>query len=109
MEQLIQVHAKRNKSLRDKILADVVGLEKAGLSVRKEKTKGRNPGWAEITSDDKSVNGTIKISWEPTTEILTCRISNMGTGKPYPILGNFINYLMEKHKTKIKFLVVVPE
>jgi len=109
MEQLIQVHAKRNKSLREKILADIYGLEKAGFIVRKEKTMGRNPGWAEIIPNDKLVNGTIKISWEPTTEILTCRVSNTGTGKPYPILGDFINYLVERHKTKIKFLVVVPE
>lgn len=109
MEQIIQVHAKRNRSLREKILADYQGLDNAGLTVRKEKTKGRNPGWAEIISSDKSVNGTIKISWEPTTEILTCRVSNTGTGIPFPILGNFVNYLIERHKAKIKFLVVVPE
>ena len=108
MQTVVQVVCNKGKSLRDAIAKDN-HLEDNHFKILTEKKLGRKPGWTSVRSTDSSLRGTIKIQWNASTRFLTCRVINKGAGRPNQIIGAFINYLLEKHKKRIKLITIWTE
>jgi hypothetical protein len=106
MQTLIDVHCSRGPSLRERIAKDV-RLEKFALYVVKEQKPGRSPGWLKIRSLVPDRRGAINIQWD-TTGVLRCRVVNRGPGRPDEITGDFITYLLARHRKRVRVVNVVP-
>jgi hypothetical protein len=70
--------------------------------------KGRAPGWTKLRSHAEGRRGAINIVWDPATRILTCRVVNRGSGKPSLIIGDFVDYLLQRHRRRIKLITILP-
>lgn len=106
MQTLIQVFCKGNlTSLRKKIANDTK-LEEYNLFVLEHKAHKRSDGWLKMKA--KATNGVLNIEWDPNTKMLSSRIVNKGKGKPDLIAGDFVSYLLGRHKSIIKAIQIVP-
>ena len=108
MQTVIQVFSSSRRSLRDLVVKDV-RLTKFQLSVSKEKTPGRSHGWAKLHSTDEKGYGAINIEWHQSTKMLICRVITRGTGRPNLITGDFIDYLLARHRTRILSITILPK
>jgi hypothetical protein len=106
MQTLIDVHCSRGPSLREKIAKDAK-LDKFSLYVVNEQKPGRSPGWLKIHSNLPDRRGAINIQWDP-VGVLRCRIVNRGPGRPDAITGDFIAYLLARHRKRLRAVNVVP-
>jgi hypothetical protein len=106
MQTILQVHASKAPSLRSSIENDRK-LANHGLIILREKTPGRKPGWAKLRSTDLAKKGTINLEWDADTGILTCRIVNRATGRPDSLAGDFVSYLLARHSSRIRFLLMI--
>jgi hypothetical protein len=102
MEVLIRVICSGNGSLREAIVNDKK-LENHSLYVSRHRTAGRNPGWAKIHSYD--LFGVLNINWDGSTKTLVCRVITKSPNKPDAIIGNFIAYLLTRHRKRIKTII----
>ena len=108
MQTVVQVVCSKGKSLRDAIANDNC-LEDYNFKILTEKKQGRKPGWTSVRSTDSSLRGTIKMQWSASTRFLICRVINKGAGRPNQIIGSFINYLLERHKKRLKLVTIWTE
>lgn len=106
MQIVVQVICSSNTSLREAIIKDN-RLKKYRLQVSKQKSVGRNPGWAKIHSTE-NFHGAINITWDASSKILLCRVISKETNTPYNIIGDFVAYLLAHHKRKIKVINLLP-
>ena len=102
----IQVIAKGNGSLRDKIVKDAK-LEDYGLRASEQKRQGRPYGWAKLLST-KGAQGAINLQWHGSSKLLICRVVNRLGGKPHSITGDFVDYLVACNKARIHTIQIVP-
>ena len=102
MEVLLRVICTTDGSLREKIVSDKK-IKDFNLIVSKQKTAGRNPGWAKIHSTEK--RGVLNIHWESSTRILVCRAVTKYPNKPDSIIGDFIAYLFARNRNRIKAII----
>lgn len=107
MQSIIQVTCYRGGSLREAIANDK-RLEQYQLAVSRQKISGRNPGWAKLHSMDPQVHGAINLEWDPATKTLMARIVTKGKSIPDRIIGDFIAYLMHRHRKKIRSILLLP-
>ncbi|MHC4722110.1 MAG: hypothetical protein ACYS6I_05300 [Planctomycetota bacterium] len=107
MQSVIQVTCYRGGSLRE-ALANDHRLEKYNLAVARQKTPGRSPGWAKLHSTDPDVHGAINLEWDPATKTLMARIVTKGKSTADRITGDFIAYLMRRHRKKIRSILILP-
>lgn len=107
MQTVMQIACTKGKSLRDAIAND--DKLKYKFKILTEKKQGRKPGWTSIRSIDSNLRGTIKIQWSASTHFLTCRVVNKGAGRPNQIIGAFIEYILGKHKKRIKLITIWTE
>ena len=106
MQTLIQVFCKGNTSSLRKKISNDEKLADYNLFVQQFKTNKRTAGWLKIRA--KGTNGTLNIEWDPNTKVLSTRIVNKGKGLPDIIAGDFVSYLMARHKNNIKLIQIVP-
>jgi hypothetical protein len=107
VQTLVQVYCSKGPSLRERIARDAK-LEKHLLQITKEQQPGRKPGWLKLRSTESDRHGAINVEWDADTGILTCRVITRSGGKPNLIVGDFVEYLLARHRTRVRHLVVIP-
>lgn len=100
MQVLVQVLCSKGQSLREAIANDS-RLEKFGLQVTREKQPGRAPGWMKLHSAD-SARGALNVEWDVQSAVLSARVITRGSRHPSPIVGDFINYLLARHGSRVQ-------
>lgn len=107
MQTLVEVYCTRGPSLRERIAGDK-RLEEHLLMVKKEMQPGRKPGWMKLGSTDASRHGAINVEWDANNSILRCRVVTRGQGKPHLIVGDFLEYLLARHRRRVQHVAIVP-
>jgi hypothetical protein len=107
MQSIIQVTCYHGGSLREAVANDK-RLKNYRLAVIRQKTSGRNPGWAKLHSTDPQIPGAINLEWDPATKTLLARIVTKGRNTADRIIGDFIAYLMRCQRRKIRTIVLLP-
>lgn len=107
MQTLVQVVCTKGTSLRDKITKDKK-LADFGLVTTKQHQPGRANGWAKVLSTEADRQGALNIQWQGDTSILWCRVVNKGAGRPNRVLGDFVDYLFQRHRGRIQAVNIIP-
>ena len=107
MQSVIQVTCYRGGSLRERLANDGY-LAKYHLAVSRQKTSGRNPGWAKVRSTARGVHGAINLEWDPATKTLMARVVTKHKTTPDRITGDFIAYLIRRQRTRIRSILLRP-
>lgn len=107
MQTLVQVICTPGPSLRDAIANDPK-LDARQFELLLERKAGRSPGWTKLRSRAEGRRGSINIQWSSATKVLSCRVVNKGLGKPNLIIGDFVDYLLQRHRRRIKLITVLP-
>ena len=93
--------------MRDAIANDSK-LTAHNFEVLLERKAGRSPGWTKLKSRAEGRRGTINIQWNAATKVLSCRVVNKGPGKPNLIIGDLVDYLLQRHRRRIRLVTVLP-
>ena len=107
MQTLVQVICTPGLSVRDAIANDRK-LSAHDFEIVLERKAGRSPGWTKLRSHAEGRRGSINIQWSAATRVLSCRVVNKGSGKPNLIIGDFVDYLLQRHRRRIKVITVLP-
>lgn len=109
MQTLITVHCTRGGSLRDALENDARRETHHGLRVVWAHKPGRHPGWLKLHSTHPDRPGAINVEWDGDARLLLCRVITRGRSRPHFITGDLIDYLMARHRRRIRFIVITPE
>ena len=107
MQTLVQVVCTPGLSMRDAIANDPK-LDAHNFEILLERKAGRFPGWTKVRSRAEGRRGSINMQWNTATKVLSCRVVNKGSGKPNLIIGDFVDYLLQRHRRRIKLISVLP-
>ena len=107
MQTLIQVICTKGPSLREKIARDVKPSDHF-LQVIEEKRPDRPRGWAKVHSTERDRRGAINLQWLSDTNILLARVVTRSGNKPNLIIGDFVDYLLARHKRRIEAINIIP-
>ncbi len=107
MQTLVQVICTSGLSVRDAIANDA-RLGAHNFEILLERKVGRAPGWTKLRSRAEGRRGSINIQWSSATKVLSCRVVNKGSGKPNLIIGDFVNYLLQRHRRRVQLITVLP-
>jgi hypothetical protein len=99
MQTVIQIVTTGRGSLRNKIMSDPQ-LKRFGLIPTEHMRPGRPHGWAKIHSAIDA-RGAINLEWHAGSGILICRVVTKLGNKPNSIIGDFIDYLLARHQSRI--------
>jgi hypothetical protein len=100
MQILVQVLCSKGKSLREAIATDG-RLERYSLQVTRQMQPGRAPGWLKLHATD-TTRGALNIEWDAQSAVLSARVITRGSRKPSPIVGDFVNYLLSRHSSRVQ-------
>ena len=100
MQTVIHVIATGRGSLRSQIMRDPKLEKKFGFIKVWAKQPGRPHGWAKIHSA-RDVHGAINLEWHGRSSTLICRVVTKLGHKPNSIIGDFIDYLLARHQSRI--------
>ena len=109
MQTTIQAICSHGKSLREAIEGDVEKTTNGDFQLVTRRRVGRNPGWATIKSKHADRQGTIRLQLIDSTDMLLCRVVNRESGRPNLIVGDFVDYLLRRHSTRVKFITILPD
>ena len=98
MQTVIQVITSGRGSLREKIMNDIQ-LKQFDLIPTEHMRPGRPHGWAKIHSE--TAHGAINLEWHGRSGTLICRVVTKLGNKPNSIIGDFIDYLLARHQSRI--------
>jgi hypothetical protein len=98
MQTVIQVIATGTGSLREKIMTDP-RLGQFDLIPSEHQRPGRPHGWAKIHSE--TAHGAINLEWHGRSRTLICRVVTKLGHKPNSIIGDFVDYLLARHESRI--------
>ena len=98
MQTVIQVIATGTGSLREKIMTDPQ-LGRFNLIPSEHQRPGRPHGWAKIHSE--TAHGAINLEWHGRSRTLICRVVTKLGNKPNSIIGDFVDYLLARHQSRI--------
>lgn len=107
MQILIQVITTSKESLRQAITNDDE-IETYDFKVSEHKRQHRENGWAKIHSTRQGRQGAINIHWDSKLGILFCRVITRGEPRPNLIIGDFIDYLLARYRSKIQAINILP-
>ena len=93
--------------MRDAIANDA-SLGAHNFEILLERKTGRAPGWTKLRSPAEGRRGSINIQWSSATKVLSCRVVNEGSGKPNLIIGDFVNYLLQRYRRRVQLITVLP-
>lgn len=105
MQIVVIAHCTKGHSLRDAIVKTLLSSRLEPLVVSETERKTRNPGWTKIHSRDQK-RGAVNVRWEAASSTLECRVVTKGGQKTSPVLGDFVTYLMNNHRTRIRALTI---
>jgi hypothetical protein len=100
MQILVQVLCTKGPSVRQSI-ADDGRIDRFGLQVTKEAQPGRAPGWMKLHATD-TTRGVLNVEWDTQSSVLSARVITRGTRKPSKIVGDFINYMLQRHSSRVQ-------
>ncbi len=100
MQIIISAICTGGGSLREAIGTDQ-RLDRFGLRLDKMQTPGRQPGWLKLHSA-RDERGAINVVWDARAHVLTARVVTRRTSRPSPIVGDFITYLLARHRRRIR-------
>jgi len=100
MQVVISVICTAGRSLRHAIGGDAK-LGDFQLLLDRQHRPGREPGWLKLRSADRR-RGAINVVWDSSANILTARVITRGSAKPSAIVGDFVNYVLARHGTRVK-------
>ena len=100
MQILIQVLCTKGRSIRQAI-ADDPRIDRYDLQVTKEAQPGRAPGWLKVHAIDET-RGALNIEWDAQSSVLSARVVTRGSRRPSPIVGYFVNYLLQRHVGRVQ-------
>jgi hypothetical protein len=107
VQTLVQVICSPGRSVRDAIANDA-RLVDHHFEVLQERKAGRSPGWTKLRSHAEGRRGSINIQWNAATRVLSCRVVNKGAGKPNLIVGDFVDYMLQRHRRRVRLITVLP-
>jgi hypothetical protein len=107
MQILIEVISTGKESLRQAIANDDY-LGMYNFAVTEHKRQHRENGWAKIKSTLQDRGGVINIHWDSNLAILFCRVLTRGDTEPNLIIGDFIDYLLARYRSKIQAINILP-
>lgn len=107
MQTTIHVICSAKKSLRELILKDPQ-LATHLFKEREQKRVGRKPGWAKLDSTETGRQGALNLEWIETSRTLLCRVVHKGKGRPDQMVGDFIAYLLARHRSRIRAICIFP-
>ena len=107
MQVLVQVYCTNGPSLRERIANDARIEKRFGLRIEKEHHPGRSPGWLKIHSA-RDKPGAVNVEWYGRANVLTARVVTRGRAGPSSIIGDFIEYLLARHRSRIRHISIVP-
>ena len=99
MQIIISAICTHGGSLREAIGNDQ-RLEKFGLRLDKMQTPGRHPGWLKLHAEE--MRGALNVEWDAQSSVLSARVVTRGSRKPSPIVGAFVNYLLQRHDGRVQ-------
>jgi len=102
MQILVLVMCTRGPSLRESIANDLRTTPQ-DLRVIREKQAGRAPGWMKLESS-VLVRGVMNVEWDPSSSVLIARVITRGNAVS-PIVGDFVNYVLGRHRRRVKTIV----
>jgi hypothetical protein len=100
MQILVQVLCTKGPSVRQRI-ADDSRIGAFGLQVTKEAQPGRAPGWMKLHATE-TTRGALNVEWDAQSAVLSARVVTRASSRPSPIVGNFINYLLQRHRVRVQ-------
>src|SRR5260370_29085091 len=100
MQTVIQVITAGRGSLRNKIMREPELEGKFGFIKVWSKQRGRPHGWAKIHSA-RDLHGAINLEWHASSGTLICGVVTKLGNKPNFIIGDFIDYLLARHQSRI--------
>ena len=100
MQTVIHVITTGGGSLRSQITRDPQLEKKFGFIKAWAKQPGRPHGWAKIHSS-RDAHGAINLEWHGQSGTLICRVVTKLGNKPNSIIGDFIDYLLARHQSRI--------
>ena len=98
MQTVIQVITTGRGSLREKIMTDPQ-LRRFDLIPTEHQRPGPPHGWAKIHSE--TAHGAINLEWHGGSRTLICRVVTRLGNKPNSIIGDFVDYLLARHQSRI--------
>lgn len=107
MQVLVQVVCTRGPSLRDAVARQRNLIEHC-LHVIEQKRPGRSHGWTKVRSTEPDRHGAINIEWDADTSVLVCRVVTRGRGKPNHIIGDFVDFLLRRFRSRIQAINIIP-
>ena len=99
MQTVIQVITTGRGSLRNRIMSDSQLEKKFKLIPTEHQRPGRPHGWAKIHSE--TAHGAINLEWHGRSRTLICRVVTKLGNKPNSIIGDFVDYLLARHQSRI--------
>ncbi len=109
MQTLITVHCTRGASLRDAIENDPQREKRHALEVVWAHKPGRYPGWLKLRSTAPDRPGAVNVEWDGDARLLLCRVITRGKSRQHLIIGDLVDYLIARHRRRIRFMVITPE
>ena len=100
MQILVQVLCTKGPSVRQSI-ADDGRIDQFALQVTKEAQPGRAPGWMKLHATDDT-RGVLNVEWDTQSSVLSARVITRGSRKPSKIVGDFINYMLQRHSARVQ-------
>jgi hypothetical protein len=107
MQVLVQVVCTRGRSLRDAV-ARHRRLGDHSLQVIEMQRPKRSHGWTKVRSTEPGRHGAINIEWDADTSVLVCRVVTRGRGKPNLIIGDFVDFLLRRFRSRIQAINIIP-
>ena len=107
MQVLVQAVCTRGPSMRDAV-ARHPKLQDHYLRVTEQKRQGRSRGWTKGRSTDPGRHGAINLEWDADTSVLVSRVVTRGRGKPNLIIGDFVDFLLRRFRTRIQAINIIP-
>ena len=97
---MIQVITTGRGSLRSQIMRDPQLESRFEFIKVWSKQPGRPQGWAKLHSASDA-HGAINLEWHGRSGILICRVVTKLGHKPNSIIGDFVDYLLARHQSRI--------
>ena len=107
MQILVQAICSRGASVRDAI-AKHPNLRDHCLKVTEQKRQDRSRGWTKVRSTEQNRHGAINIEWDADTNILLARVITRGKGRPNLIIGDFVDFLLRRFRSRIQAINILP-
>jgi hypothetical protein len=106
VQTLVQVICTPGLSVRDAIANDPK-LDAHQFEIVLERKAGRAPGWTTLRSRARVVAVPSTFNGAPQPSPVLPR-RNKGSGRPNLIIGDFVDYLLQRHRRRVKVITVLP-